>query len=591
MTTTPTAVPAPAPAAVPAPTPERRSRGLYVLLVVGLVLGLVSLGVTWVANDPDSRVARAMASGGSRLGAAEDGTITTWTAAFNPAIVGDQMVLLQVRQIPTKLTYTLHGRSEPVANWQDEASWKTIGLAEPDDGVARFTIENPLGVAHEYRAVVNPGPGALTTPVVTYAAPRMRQEDGLATVYLDTNDGSKVDSKDASWEGRVSIQADEAGTCADVGPLLTKISGRGNSTWDMEKTGLNVTLDKKASLCGLPKSKKWTLLGDYYDRSLIRQMVAMHLGQNMDGLAWTPHLVPVDLYVNREYRGLYHLIERVDIAPDRVNIDSITNRNDKSKPPTDWNSPPAVTGGYLLEWDFRKESDHWVDVNTRGSVTIRQPQDEADGTGITQAQLSYIKRTLVEADNAITAPTFADPATGWRAWVDERSLVDYYLVEEFTKNADSNFNTSVFMYKPRDTTQGQAKFVMGPLWDFDTSMGDARFDGGQGDPTGWYLRDANPLVASQTGESWFNRINQDPQFQAAVAARWQELRPLFASLPDYIDEQAGIISRGAGANFERWDVTEQLEDVQVVRGSWAAEVAGLKGWVIARTAWMDSQFG
>ena len=175
--------------------------------------------------------------------------------------------------------------------------------------------------------------------------------------------------------------------CATTEPLLAKLSGRGNSTWEMEKPGLNINLDKKAGLCGLAPGKKWALIASYYDRSLLRTSVAMHLGQQLDGLAWTPHTVPVDLYVNGEYRGLYQLVERLAISTGRIDIDEIGNDD----PAVDWNAAPAVTGGYLVEWDSRADGENVIELNTRGHLVIHEPANEADGTGVTVEQLTYIK--------------------------------------------------------------------------------------------------------------------------------------------------------------------------------------------------------
>ena len=445
----------------------RRSAGLYVLMVAGLVLGLGALGITWAATDQTSTLAQRLASSGSSLSVTNDGSTAVWTAAFDAAVVNEKDVQLQVKDLKTRLTYTENGQTMPVANWQDEASWRTIGIATLHDGKADFAVEHPLGVEHEYRAVINPGPSALTTQTVTYAAPRLHVEDTLPTLYLDTNDGAKIDSKVASWEGRVQVVAGTDPQCATTEPLLAKLSGRGNSTWEMEKPGLNINLDKKAGLCGLAPGKKWALIASYYDRSLLRTSVAMHLGQQLDGLAWTPHTVPVDLYVNGEYRGLYQLVERLAISTGRIDIDEIGNDD----PAVDWNAAPAVTGGYLVEWDSRADGENVIELNTRGHLVIHEPANEAAGTGVTVEQLTYIKDYLLTADAALDADTFTDPDVGWRHYIDERSAVDYFIVQEYVKNIDGNFNTSVYMYKERDTAAGPGKLHLGPLWDFDESMG------------------------------------------------------------------------------------------------------------------------
>ena len=51
-------------------------------------------------------------------------------------------------------------------------------------------------------------------------------------------------------------------------------------------------------------------------------------------------------------------------------------------------------------------------------------------------------------------------------YIDVRSFVKWYIVEEFMNNTDSSMHSSVFMYK-----DAGGKFTLGPTWDFDRSSG------------------------------------------------------------------------------------------------------------------------
>lgn len=572
-----------------------RSRPLFVLLVVGMIMGVGTLGLSWTAaSTPPAASTSPTASAPSvgTLSVADVGSASAWTAHFAPDLVSGQRVRLQFKAIPTKMTQARNGLTIPVRNWVEDAAWQTVAIGDPDEsGTVTFTFEHPLGVEHAYRATIDNDDSHLSTNVVTYAAPRATKGTGLATVHLNTNDGATIDSNEDAWEGQFSLLPDAAGTCAPVEPVRARLAGRGNSTWLFDKQPYNVNLDKGRSLCGLPSAKKWALLAEFYDRSLLRTSVAMHIGQGMDGLAWTPRTVPVDLYLNGVYQGLYTLIERVDIDEDRLAIDQLDNAD--ADPAIDWNAEPTITGGYLLAWDYRQDAPYHFDVGGRGSVSLEDPADRDKGTAVTPQQLAYIRGYLAEADAVLFAPGFTDPRTGWRAYIDERSAVDSYLVYEYTKAVDGNMNASVYMYKTRDGVDGAGKLHLGPIWDFDMSMGDSLYPDGQGLPSGWYLRD--PLDPAndtrQTGVTWFNRLNADPGFRRAVASRWQELRPLFSGLPQYVDSEATLIGKGAEVNFEEWDVTDQVEPEQVLQGSWAAEVTQLKTWLTERTAWMDRQLG
>ncbi len=515
------------------------------------------------------------------LTVANSGTSAVWTADFAPTNSG-RTVTLQARTIVTTTTTEV-----------TTSTWKTIGTATANSsGDAKITVSNPLEVTHDYRAIVGTGATQSITNTVSYSAPRTTMNTGLATIYIDTNEGTAITSDEVYSEGRFTMTAGSAvPQCATTAPLLMKTRGRGNYTWTLDKKPYNFNLDKKTDLCGLGSSKKWALLANHYDRSLLRTAAGMYIGSQLTGMAWTPRSIPVDVYVNGVYQGAYTLIERVGIASNRVNIPELKNNQGGVN-----DSAPNVTGGYLLEWDFRQGADHNVQAGNRGWVGIKEPEDEDDGSGITPAQISYIDSYLDQADAALFGPNYQDDALGWKRYIDATSAVDFYIAQELTKTLDGNMYTSVYMYKARDVDPApgdQGKLFFGPMWDYDTAMGDAEYPGGQGDPTGWYLRDVQTdpdFYARQSAKTWFNRLNEDPEFRALVAARWNEVYANLQTSDAFLGQQQTLIAASAAENFKKWDINEQLEDVQVIKGSWAAEVSYLRAWLKQRIAWMDSQY-
>lgn len=517
------------------------------------------------------------------LAVTNSGTNAVWTANFGPANSG-RTVQLQKQTIVTTTT------SEVTA-----ASWVSVGTATANSsGIATVTVRNPLAVAHSYRAVIGPtSSNPLLSDVVSYAAPLpvMSPSTGLATVHIDTNEGASITSTETYWEGRMTMTAASkvAGTtstaCSAVSNALMRVSGRGNYTWTLDKKPLKLNLDKKVNLCGMGEGKKWALVANHYDRSLLRNTVAMKMGQGLSNLAFTPDSVPVDVYVNRVYQGSYTLMERVTIAGGRV-ANGENELKDNAAGAND--AAPNVTGTYLLEWDFRESGDHNVTVGGSGTIAINEPEDESDGSGITPAQISYITRYLEDADEAVFADNFADPVNGWRKYIDEKSLIDWYIVQELTKNLDANLYTSCFMYKTRDTATAPGKLFFGPIWDFDTSMGSALYPANQGTTSGWYLRNENAAIqAKMTSETWINRLFQDSTFAANVKARWKQVYPTLNQSGAFVTAQRDLISASANANFTKWNVSERLEDEQVIKGSWSAEVTYLRDWLGQRIAWMN----
>ena len=82
---------------------------------------------------------------------------------------------------------------------------------------------------------------------------------------------------------------------------------------------------------------------------------------------------------------------------------------------------------------------------------------------------------------------------------------------ELMKPVDGNMWASVYMYKPRN-----GKLFFGPLWDFDLATGSANRAGNVVSPSSWYLRNTSGSRRSSRRKTWFNRLNEDPDFRSAV---------------------------------------------------------------------------
>ena len=195
----------------------------------------------------------------------------------------------------------------------------------------------------------------------------------IPAVYITTESGSLNyihSNKENKEPGNIRIYENGKQT---LNSALKQIKGRGNSTWGLEKKPYNIKFDKKTDLFGMGKAKKWTLLANHYDRSLIRNIAAYELAQRI-GLPYTCLYQPVDLYINGTYLGNYLVTESVEVGATRVDINDLEKDNEDANPGVDletlstgsvgdqnpgsrkWvnipNNPENITGGYLLEFDY-----------------------------------------------------------------------------------------------------------------------------------------------------------------------------------------------------------------------------------------------
>lgn len=163
----------------------------------------------------------------------------------------------------------------------------------------------------------------LTLGSSSYTVTAIKSGD-IATVYIDTDSGS-ISKINASDDHSVA----EAGTIMVVQPdgtinydgIMEKMTGRGNGTWSTtgKKNPYNIKLGTSTSLLGMGKAKKWCLLANSGDSTLIKNQLTYDFADYI-GIKYQPHCKPVDLYVNQQYFGSYQLSEKVEIKSNRVNV-------------------------------------------------------------------------------------------------------------------------------------------------------------------------------------------------------------------------------------------------------------------------------
>lgn len=333
---------------------------------------------------------------------------------------------------------------------------------------------------------------------------------GLPVVFVDTEGGRGIYSKEEFVSARISVR----GRGTDYPSLQESacfIRGRGNTTWFWPKKPYLVKMEEKTSVLGLPAHKRWVLLANFMDRSLMRNLVSMKVS-SLTSLAWTPRCVPVELVLNGLHQGSYLLIEQVRVDKHRVAISD---------------------DGYLLELDFHYDNEfQWKEHGIPFAVKNPDPDE------LTDQQKSYIKSYIAEVSNAVYGSQFKDPEKGYARYLDVDSFVDYWLVYEVMCNHELGNPGSVFLHK--DTN---GKLTAGPCWDFDwgvlsfyTSAGETRLVNGQA--------------------IWYARLFQDPAFKARVKARFLELLPQLETIPDYMDQCEAWLSRSAELNFAMWNPAE-----------------------------------
>ena len=352
---------------------------------------------------------------------------------------------------------------------------------------------------------------------------RVTNFTGLPVLWIETPGGQGVTSKE-EWVKNSTMQLDGAGRFDDLEDVALSIRGRGNSTWEWPKKPFNLKLDSKTSVMGMPKHKRWCLLANYMDRTLLRNRIAYYLA-GRTSLAWTPRCEFAEVFLNGEHLGQYLVTEHIKVDKNRVDITEMTPEDNEGE---------AVTGGYLMELDFHFDNVWQWRTAHDVPFSVSSPDDDE----LTPQQFAWIQDHIATVERTLYAAGFDDPAAGFRRYLDEESFVDYWLVYELTVNHELGNPGSVYLHKDRG-----GKIVAGPVWDFD-----------------WGTFSYNASPAAQWGlfmthAWWYDRLFADAGFRKKAAERWRTLKPGFLTALGYIDSQRDGIARSAAVNFAKWPMT------------------------------------
>ena len=351
---------------------------------------------------------------------------------------------------------------------------------------------------------------------------------GLPVVYINTN-GSKPITSKRTWLDSTTVRIYRANGEIDYQTTQpdAQIKGRGNSTWSVKaKRPYALKIKKKSEILGMPKGKRWCLLANFFDPSLMRNELANYLGQNYTNLDWTPHGQHVELVLNGKHCGNYYLCEQAKTTKGRV------------------------PGDYLIEADRKAGRGDITGVKTGNifnviDIAIKGKKEEDPEV------IAGAKRILDRFETTLYGPDFLNPKTGYKTLIDLESFVDWLLIKELSKDYDGNMFTSCFCHIMSDGT-----IKMGPIWDFDLAFGGNPFgnEGGMGgfgmgfgggndmafynQPEGYHIAKAD----------WFERMMLDPEFTSLLLKKVNAMIADSSTIMGYIDAMAAKLALSASAD-------------------------------------------
>ena len=390
------------------------------------------------------------------------------------------------------------------------------------------------------------------------------RKTNLPHVYIETFDRVAITSKE-TYVYATMHYVDEEDVVTQYDSM--QIRGRGNSTWNLRKKPYKIKFHQKEKLLGkgYAKAKKWTLLANAGDKTLMRNAITSLMGDFL-GLKNNPAHKFVDVTLNGTYLGNYQISDQVEVRPHRVNI------TEQDLPLTDESD---ITGGYLLEVDGFKDGNCFTTSTYQVPIRIHYPDDE----DISTSQNLYIRQYMRDFERVLASSSFDDADKGYRKWVDSVSLANWFIATEVSGNIDGYYST--YFYKE----QQDSLLYWGPLWDYDIA----------------YNNDYRKPNTQQTlmtdygyGETklWVNRMWQDPWFGRLVNRYYQEAvdAGLEAYLYEQIDSIAELIHESQELNYQKWGISTRMYHENVLYSSYDQYLNDLKSYIGIHIPYLRTAF-
>ena len=367
-------------------------------------------------------------------------------------------------------------------------------------------------------------------------------------------------------EAKVFIIDSVNGTYGDIEETIT-IRIRGNSTAAAEKKPYNIKFTDKTSVLGMKEGRKWCLIANHYDKTLMRNKLAFDLSAVCGDIAAIQSRY-CDVYLNNKLQGSYLICQPVSDG---------TLELDTKK------------GDFIVERIVVLEGEN--DFFLRGGAGF--VFDTPERAEMTRGEQRQITEFMEQVDDAIAAKN----ENKLKKLIDVDSFVSAYVVHELLKDCDMVTGSTYFYRK-------DGILYAGPIWDMDLSTGNvSRYyfqdkyhiynnADGYGDKSG---DSASGIWAQQ---EWFKNLMKCSFFSDAVKAKYASISKDIENLYSdggYIDTLCQTYGESFARNYNEagWSISHPYSDYEdeTPARTFEANVKELKEWLSRRDAYLKEYFG
>ena len=370
----------------------------------------------------------------------------------------------------------------------------------------------------------------------------------VPSIHINIDNGEMVSSKEYYLNAHITFEGNGVWDDYDFEDSV-KIKGRGNSSWSSyayAKNPYRLKFEESQKPFGMKKGKNWNLIPQAQRGSLMTNPVA-HKIARMVGMQTANDVVPVELYMNGEYRGSYYFTQKVGMANNSVDFD------DESR---------AV----LFELDTYYESGQFDSYSYGLPVNIKDPEFGEDET-----LLDYYD--IKDEFNRFETAVYNN--ANYERFVDMDMLVRYMLVNDLVLNTELGHPKSTFLSR-EDMGHMSRRYVFGPAWDFDWAYG---YEGSSSYCVSGETRDLFSYV-NGVGASFYSDILRSSEWvQYRYSQLWEEFMDKHLDeLIDFVDDYYAYARSSFVNNSSKWGDGSNYD----------SNVANMKSWLAQRAHYIKN---
>ena len=350
---------------------------------------------------------------------------------------------------------------------------------------------------------------------------------------------------------------------------------RGNSTAKAEKKPFKIKFNKKYALFGMDEGKKWNILANAFDKTLIRNKLGFDLATDM-GVPYVSQSHFCDIYYNGVLQGNYLVTEPIEAGANKVDI-----------------GDDEETKDFLIEIERERYESDVTYINSKGGVRFAFNVPEVP----TKDQVTAAGKVIGTVEDAMKTHRMSE----YSKYIDVDSFVNYYIVSEIFKAVDFNYSSTRFFYK-------NGKMYAGPIWDIDLSSGNAS----KYFYKAYYEGDISYKKLFATEMKWMGWLMESDEFVAKVNARLAQMKNRIQNM--YADNSLGksqisLFTTNYAGSFARnyvstaeggagWSITKRYSICDNLKGleldpqpsTYAASVNLLQNWLKNRVNYLESEW-